>query len=81
SDFGSPDIKNIAATPKVAMLTGDQTSSLAAGEVWHYFDKILDYPITLLNAADVARYNLKNYDVLVIPDGNYRVLNDKSVSD
>lgn len=81
SDFGSPDIKNIAATPKVAMLTGDQTSSLAAGEVWHYFDKILDYPITLLNAADVARYNLKNYDVLIIPDGNYRVLNDKSVSD
>ncbi len=81
ADFGSPDIKNIAATPKVAMLTGEQSSSLAAGEVWHYFDKILEYPITLLNAVDVARYNLKNYDVLVIPDGNYRVLSDKSVSD
>ena len=81
ADFGSPDIKNIAATPKVAMLTGEQSSSLAAGEVWHYFDKILEYPITLLNAVDVARYNLKNYDVLIIPDGNYRVLSDKSVSD
>ncbi|MFY8023961.1 MAG: M14 family metallopeptidase [Sediminibacterium sp.] len=81
SDFGSPDIKNIAATPKVAMLTGEQSSSLAAGEVWHYFDKILEYPITLLNAVDIARYNLKNYDVVIIPDGNYRGLGDKATSD
>lgn len=81
SDFGSPDIKNIAATPKVAMLTGEQSSSLAAGEVWHYFDKILEYPITLLNAVDIARYNLKNYDVMIIPDGNYRGLGDKATSD
>ena len=77
SDFGSPDIKNIAATPRVAMLTGEQSSSLAAGEVWHYFDKILEYPITLLNAVDIARYNLKNYDVVIIPDGNYRGLGRK----
>jgi hypothetical protein len=81
SDFGSPDIKNIAATPKVAMLTGEQSSSLAAGEVWHYFDKILEYPITLLNAVDIARYNLKNYDVVVIPDGNYRSLGEKATAD
>ncbi|HLD52108.1 MAG TPA: M14 family metallopeptidase [Sediminibacterium sp.] len=81
SDFGSPDIKNIAATPKVAMLTGEQSSSLAAGEVWHYFDKILEYPITLLNAVDIARYNLKNYDVLIIPDGNYRGLGEKATAD
>lgn len=81
SDFGSPDIKNIAATPKVAMLTGEQSSSLAAGEVWHYFDKILEYPITLLNAVDIARYNLKNYDVIIIPDGNYRSLGEKATGD
>lgn len=81
SDFGSPDIKNIAATPKVAMLTGEQSSSLAAGEVWHYFDKILEYPITLLNAVDIARYNLKNYDVIIIPDGNYRGLSEKATAD
>lgn len=63
------------------MLTGDQTSSLSAGEVWHFFEKQLDYPITLLNAADLARINIRNYQVLILPDGSYRILNDKAVSD
>jgi hypothetical protein len=81
ADFGSPDIKIIASALKVAMLTGDQVSSGAAGEVWHFFEKQLDYPITLINAADLSRTNLKNYQVLIVPDGNYRTLNDKSTVD
>ncbi|MDD2792066.1 MAG: M14 family metallopeptidase [Sediminibacterium sp.] len=81
SDFGSSDIKNIAAMPKVAVITGDQTSSLGAGEVWHYFDQQLDYPVSMLNAMDLGRINLKNYHVLVLPDGGYRNLNDKAMTD
>ena len=81
ADFGSPDIKNIAAMPKVAVVTGDQTSSLGAGEVWHYFDQQLDYPVSMLNAMDLGRINLKNYHVLVLPDGGYRNFNDKSMTD
>lgn len=81
TDFGSPDVKIINSALKVAMLTGDQTSSLSAGEVWHFFEKQLDYPITLLNAADLARINIRNYQVLILPDGSYRILNDKAVSD
>lgn len=81
TDFGSPDVKIISSALKVAMLTGDQTSSLSAGEVWHFFEKQLDYPITLLNAADLARINIRNYQVLILPDGSYRILNDKTVSD
>ena len=80
-DFGSPDIRIIASAPKVAMITGDQVSSLAAGEVWHYFDKMLEYPLTLLNAADLGRLNLKNYDVLILPDGGYRTLTEKTITD
>lgn len=81
ADFGSPDIKNIAATPKVILITGDQTSSLAAGEVWHYFDKQLDYPITMVNGTDLGRLNLKNFQVLIMPDGGYRNMSDKSTQD
>lgn len=81
TDFGSPDVKIINGALKVAILTGDQTSSLSAGEVWHFFEKQLDYPITLLNAADLARINIRNYQVLILPDGSYRILNDKAVSD
>lgn len=81
ADFGSPDVKIINSALRVAMLTGDQTASGSAGEVWHFFEKQLEYPITLLNAADLARINIRNYQVLIMPDGNYRVLNDKSVAD
>src|SRR5213075_3491172 len=70
ADFGSSDIKIINSALKVAMLSGEQTSSGGAGEIWHFFEKQLDYPITLINAADLARVNLKNYQVLILPDGN-----------
>ncbi len=81
ADFGSHDIKMISSALKVAMLTGEQTSSGGAGEVWHFFEKQLEYPITLINATDLGRVNLKNYQVLILPDGNYRALNDKTVAD
>ena len=81
SDFGSPDVKTITSGCKVAMLSGEQTSSLGAGEVWHFFEKQLDYPITLINAADIGRANLKNYQVLIVPGGRYRTLGDKMTTD
>ncbi|SKA06475.1 Zinc carboxypeptidase [Sediminibacterium ginsengisoli] len=81
ADFGSPDTRLIANAPKIAVFTGEQASSLGAGEVWHFFDKVIDYPVSMINAADAGRINLKNYDVLVIPDGYYRSLSEKSISD
>lgn len=81
ADFGSPDIKNISVAPRVLLVTGEQTSSLAAGEVWHYFEKQLDYPITLVNTTDLVRLNLKNYQVLILPDGSYKNISDKFTMD
>jgi hypothetical protein len=80
ADFGSPDVHSISV-PKIAMLTGEGVSSTDAGEVWNLFDAQLDYPITLINANDLARANLKNYNVLILPDGGYRSLNEKNISD
>lgn len=79
-DFGSPDVK-VILPPNVALITGEPTSSLGAGEVWHLFDQQLNYPITLINAADVSRINLKNYTVLIIPDGYYKNFFNKDISD
>lgn len=81
SDMGSPDVKIISSAPKVALLTGEGTSSLGAGEVWHFFDKQLDYPLTLINANDIGRANLKNFNVLIVPDGFIRALSEKATSD
>ena len=77
-DFGSPDVKVVLPKMQVAMLTGDQTTSLSTGEIWHYFERQLHYPISLINATDLARVPLKNYQVLILPDGNYRAISDKA---
>lgn len=79
-DFGSSKVHPIKA-PKVAMLTGESVSSNAAGEVWFFFDQELKYPITLINATDFSRAKWSEIDVLILPDGNYRFLNEKSASE
>lgn len=79
-DVGSGDVRLIKA-PKVALVTGEQASSLGAGEVWHLFEQSLDYPITLVNARDLSRISLRDFNVVIIPDGNYTSLNDKSIAD
>lgn len=81
ADFGSSDVRVISTTPKVALISGEQSSSLGAGEIWQFFDQQLDYPVTLVNANDLGRFNLKNYQVLIIPDGNYKTLTDKATTD
>lgn len=81
SDMGSSDVKNISEAPKVALLTGDGASSLGAGEVWHFFDKILDYPLTLINGSDLGRINAKDFNVIIVPDGYFRSLGEKATAD
>jgi Zinc carboxypeptidase len=75
-DFGSGKVHPFKA-PKVALVTGDGISATAAGEIWHFFEQQIDYPITLINANDVDRANWNDINVLIMPDGNYKFLNDK----
>lgn len=65
-DFGSPNIRVIQA-PKVALVGGQGTSSLNYGEVWHFFEKELDYPLVNLDAANFGSYDLSKYDVIILP--------------
>ncbi|MCF8339954.1 MAG: zinc carboxypeptidase [Chitinophagaceae bacterium] len=75
-DFGGSSV-NMINKPRVAMLTGEGVSSIAAGEIWHYFEQQLQYPITLINQATAANINWEKYSVVIMPDGNYKFLNDK----
>ncbi|SDS14489.1 Zinc carboxypeptidase [Polaribacter sp. KT25b] len=69
-DFGSYTVKPINKQ-KVALLSGKGTSSLNFGEVWHFFETELKYPITNLNSDYFGGINLSKYDVLIIPEGYY----------
>jgi hypothetical protein len=69
-DFGSGNVGFVDA-PHVAALSGPPTSPSRAGEVWHFFDRQLDYPVTLLPADDFDASMLNDVDVLVLPSGYY----------
>ena len=63
------------------MLTGNGVGSNSAGEIWHFFEQQLDYPVSLINAEEIGRLAWKNYDVLIMPDGRYKFFTDKSSLD
>jgi hypothetical protein len=80
SDMGSPDNKFIAA-PRIACITGDGTSENAVGEIWHYFDREIKYPISMINSNTISSKILKKFDVLVLANGNHSFLSNKNVKD
>jgi hypothetical protein len=69
-DFGSSDL-GFVEDPHVAVLAGPPTSSNSLGEVWHFFDRQIDYPLTLLPAEDFDASVLEDVNVLVVPEGRY----------
>lgn len=79
-DFGSSKFRLMKA-PKVVLATGEGISPNAAGEIWHFFERQLDYPLTLINVNDLTRADWANIDVLIMPNGNYRFLNEKASAD
>lgn len=67
-DFGSRFVEMIPET-KIAVLTGEPTSTLRFGEVWHFFEQQLKYPVSVLDADYFDRVSLDDYEVLILPDG------------
>ena len=79
-DLGSGDVRPIKA-PRVAVLSGEGVVSNGFGEVWHYFEQQLGYPLSILNVTEIAQLPLERYDVMILSDGNYRMLSDRNISD
>ena len=79
SDFGSGNVEFIEK-PEVAVVTGEGTSSLNAGEIWHFFDQQLNYPATLIHSGDMTSINLDDFNVFILPSGFYSgILTDEAI--
>jgi hypothetical protein len=74
-DFGSSHV-GFVKTPNVAVVAGQQVSSLSFGEIWYYFEQQLEYPVTILDTDYLKNVDLANYDVLIVPNGFYRLFDD-----
>ena len=69
-DFGSSYVQMIEK-PKIAVLSGEPTSTLRFGEIWHFFEQQLRYPLTVIDADYANRVDLDDYNILVLPGGRY----------
>ena len=76
-DFGSSSVNPINKQ-KVAVISGKGTSSLSFGEIWHFFETQLHYPLTAIDTDYINRVDLDEYDVLIIPNGYYSTILNKS---
>lgn len=74
-DFGSSDVRAITA-PKVALIGGSGVSSLNFGEIWHYFEQELGYPLSILDLQRFNSADLGTYNVIILPSGSYQSLGD-----
>jgi Zinc carboxypeptidase len=74
-DFGSENTP-LVKQKSVALICGDGTMSSSVGEIWYFFEKELNYPITLINPGITKNFDLKDYDVLILTSGKYSSLKD-----
>ena len=79
NDFGSSSVSLIQA-PTVGLLTGEDTDPLSVGEVWHFLEQELNYPVTVLNIDALSAESLKSIDVIVVPEGWYELPEEELTS-
>lgn len=69
-DLGSSSVRALKPL-RVGMPFGSPLSSLGVGEVWHWFDQVIGYPLTRFPADRFASIDLSEFDVLILPSGSY----------
>lgn len=79
-DFGS-SVYPPLPLPKVAMVTGNDISSQSAGEIWHFFEQELNYPLNIINEQSLGQIDLATTNVLILPDGAYMRRNLERLED
>jgi len=78
-DAGSSDF-SFVEKPSVAVLGGDQTNSQNHGQIWHFFEQSMEYPISIIGTDYFKSIDLWKYNVLVVPEGSYRIFDEEMLS-
>ena len=78
-DLGSYRVRGIKR-PRVCLITGAGIPP-AVGEIWYFFEQELNYPITLINVDDFERISWADFDVCILPGGDYKFFNEQNSQD
>lgn len=75
SDFGSSKV-SLIKQKNIAVLTGKGTDSKSFGEIWHFFETQLKYPLNVIDTGNLKQIEFPKYQVLIIPEGYTAKEND-----
>ena len=75
--FGSDNTVTMSA-PNIAMAWDEPVNSQSAGNTRFVIERQLNYPVTAIRTNMLSRANLANYQVLILPSGNYQRSFDES---
>lgn len=78
-DLGAAQLELIKA-PRIALLRSDNASSYNYGEIWHFFEQVLNYPLIQLDSSRLTSA-LEHIDQLIIPSGYYNKWNQTNSND
>jgi hypothetical protein len=68
--FGSEHTVDLLA-PKIALLWDEPVSSLSAGSTRFIIERQMGYPVTAVRAAEIDWARMTDYQVFILPDGDY----------
>ncbi len=74
-DLGS-NLMEFIPQKRVGLLKSDNSSPQGYGEIWHFFEQQLKYPITQISVNRLNSINLDKFDVLILPPGYYNLFSD-----
>jgi hypothetical protein len=70
ASFGGPHVHH--ARPPRTLLLIDRPANNGVGHAWYLFDRVWNTPVTRVVARLLPEVNLDKFDVLVLPNGNYK---------
>lgn len=77
-DLGSPSFTTLKS-PKALLVIGEGVNSYQAGSIWHLFDAEIGLALTKVDTGRFAKIDLDEYSHLIMPSGNYKMLDEKSI--
>ncbi len=75
--LGSENTQSVRL-PSIALVRGEPAEPTSFGALWHLFDAELELPHTVIDFSTLGSADLRAFDVLVLPDGDYGEVGTKT---